>query len=246
MNPDEIVVHIVDRERCYVVLDFLRVSICQARVSAHLHPHGQVLALDKAGADVLRVRIADLWFLLAADALRWRVAGFCGCLFNRSSVMLHQNRIIDIALKGVIDCEHVQSVTIGSQLDSIRHSRREAVNKMLCGLPVALTYAVVANKLGVSVHCDPRPKIASVGIALRKFFRDVRLFCREEAPYFVALNALAREIYEGFIQVLRTGVTEFNQQFSNSVFGNTGHANRRTDRIAFYQRSNHLSLFLGV
>jgi hypothetical protein len=70
MNPDEIVMHEVDRQRCDVILDFFRVSIGQTRVAAHLHTHREILALDKAGADVLRVGIANTRRALAAYALR--------------------------------------------------------------------------------------------------------------------------------------------------------------------------------
>ena len=51
MNPDEVVVHVVDRDGCNVVLDLLGESVGQSRVSTHRHPHGQVLPFD---VDVVR------------------------------------------------------------------------------------------------------------------------------------------------------------------------------------------------
>ena len=43
---------------CAVHLDLLAEAVGQAGEPAHVHPHGEVLPLDVAGADVLRVRVA--------------------------------------------------------------------------------------------------------------------------------------------------------------------------------------------
>jgi hypothetical protein len=44
MNPDEIVVHVVDRDGRDVVLDLFGERIRESRESANLHPHGEVLS----------------------------------------------------------------------------------------------------------------------------------------------------------------------------------------------------------
>lgn len=48
VNPQEVVMHEVNRNRVEVVLDFLTEAVRQAREPAHLHSHGEVLALDVA------------------------------------------------------------------------------------------------------------------------------------------------------------------------------------------------------
>lgn len=58
MNSAEIVVHSVKRNRACVVLDFLGESICQPSESPHCHPHREILAINVAGRDMLRVRVA--------------------------------------------------------------------------------------------------------------------------------------------------------------------------------------------
>ena len=81
MNPDKVVVHVVDGESRDVVLDFLRKRIRQPGESGHLHPHGEILALDVAGGDMLPLRIANLRLFLAADTVSGGVAdlgGFAG------------------------------------------------------------------------------------------------------------------------------------------------------------------------
>ena len=46
LNPTEIVMHHGQRNGVLVVLDLLGKAIGEAGEPAHLHPHGQVLALD--------------------------------------------------------------------------------------------------------------------------------------------------------------------------------------------------------
>jgi hypothetical protein len=45
----------VERDGCGQILDLLGEGVRQPREPAHAHPHGQVLPLDEAGVDVLRV-----------------------------------------------------------------------------------------------------------------------------------------------------------------------------------------------
>ena len=56
MDAAKVVIGEVQRDGCFQVLKFLRESVRQARESAHPHPHREVLALDKASRDVVRVR----------------------------------------------------------------------------------------------------------------------------------------------------------------------------------------------
>jgi hypothetical protein len=52
MNPAEIVVHAVERNRGDMILDLLGESVRQPSKPAHVHSHREVLALDVAGGDV--------------------------------------------------------------------------------------------------------------------------------------------------------------------------------------------------
>ena len=83
MNPDEVVVHVVDRKRSQMVFDFLRERIGEARKTAVVHPHGEVLALYVACAstgvffklthypviNVVTVLILCVWLLNIAGGL---------------------------------------------------------------------------------------------------------------------------------------------------------------------------------
>lgn len=55
MDAAEIVIHEVQRNRRFVVLDLLAERIGQASEAAHSHPHGEVLTLDMGCRNVLLV-----------------------------------------------------------------------------------------------------------------------------------------------------------------------------------------------
>ena len=74
MNPDKVVMHIVDRQRRAVIVDLLAERIGQACVPPQRHANREVLALDVARADVLRIGIAANGLALAANAFCRAVA----------------------------------------------------------------------------------------------------------------------------------------------------------------------------
>jgi len=74
MHTPEVVVHVEQRDLVHVVVEFLGEAIRQPSEPAHVHSHGQVLALDVARRDVLGVRIADNLHAFGAKTLRGAVA----------------------------------------------------------------------------------------------------------------------------------------------------------------------------
>jgi hypothetical protein len=56
VDAAEVIVHVVDCDRGDMILNFLRVGVRQVSESAHVHPRGQILLLDIAGRNVLRIR----------------------------------------------------------------------------------------------------------------------------------------------------------------------------------------------
>lgn len=67
MNLAEVVIHEMERNGMSVILDLLAEGVRQPSEAAHVHPHGQVLALDVTGRDMTGIRIAS-----DRDALRSR------------------------------------------------------------------------------------------------------------------------------------------------------------------------------
>jgi hypothetical protein len=84
-----------------VHVDFLAERVRQPREPAHRHPHREVLTLDVAGRDVLRVGVAGHVLRDATQALGRAVPRIW--LFAGRAVELHEHRVIDIASEGILD-----------------------------------------------------------------------------------------------------------------------------------------------
>jgi hypothetical protein len=69
LDASEIVVHVVKGDHRLVVVELLGEGVRQPREAAHVHPHREVLALDVAGRDVGRIRVAADLYLARARAL---------------------------------------------------------------------------------------------------------------------------------------------------------------------------------
>lgn len=81
-----------------MVVDLLRETIRQASEAPHIHPHREILAFHVAGADVLRVGIADDRYLFAARAFR-RAVALLG--FRIVAESLDKLRVVYIVREGV-------------------------------------------------------------------------------------------------------------------------------------------------
>jgi len=229
MDADEVVVHVMDRERRDMALDLFAKAVRQSGEPSQAHPHREVLPLNIAGRNMLWVGIARNSLALASDALRWTVARVAWAF---RAVDFHQHRVINIVLERASDGIQISLVTIGRKLDAVRQAARKILDELPRRKKVASPDHPGANQLGVCVHCNPSPDIARVA-ALQRPLRHVLLLRRNETPDFVTLNPFAGEIAQMLIQVIRAGSAQLDKQFRNCIFGNAGHANRRTDRVAF-------------
>jgi hypothetical protein len=247
MNPDEIVVHVVDGKRGDVIFDPLRKRVGQPGVSAHLHSQGEILSLDKAGADVLRVRFPDLDLALTANTCCWTVPGLWSAFVHDSTaVNLPHDSVVHFASEGRRDRVEIKPKSIGRELNLIRQPHLEIVNERVGRLPVTIADHPGANQLGVGIHGDPRPDITRVGILSGQPGRDVSLLGSDERPNFVALNSFALKVYKVLAHVFRTDRAKIQQELVYRVAGHVRHACRRPNRVALDQCRNHLSLLPAV
>jgi len=76
MDADEVPIHEMNRYGVSVIVDLLRETIGEASKATHVHPHGEILPLYVAGADMLGVGVAAHGFHVATDADRRRVSRF--------------------------------------------------------------------------------------------------------------------------------------------------------------------------
>ena len=126
MNPDKVVVHVVDRQRRDVVFNLSRECVRQSCEAANLHSERQILALDRAGRDVLWVVIADQFLLVARDALR-AVAAFA----VRWCVYLLQDVIVDVAFKCLVDRKQVPFEAVRRQLNAVGKALLDVIDEVL-------------------------------------------------------------------------------------------------------------------
>jgi len=240
MNPDEVVVHVVDRQRSGVVLNLLGECICQAREAAVAHSDCEVLAFDVTGADMLRVRASFDGFLFDPDALGWTVAPVPLGVY--CAVNLDEHGVVDIVSKSGLDSSQVRFQAVARQLHAVRESAGNVFHEQAGGFGISQSEHEGRNQFGIGIDSDPRPHIATNAALLDSLRRRVLLFAPDEAPQFIDLKAFTRQVGQVLVHVVRAGVSKIYQEFCNGIFGNPGHANRRADRAAFHQRANHLNL----
>ena len=116
MNPDEVVMHVVKRNRRDVILDFLRERIGQPSESAHLHSHREVLALDVAGADVFSGRTTANRSLRRTRADSGAVTALG---VARLRIVFDQLPIVDVALESTANSREVGAMGIRRELNAI-------------------------------------------------------------------------------------------------------------------------------
>src|ERR1700676_4305197 len=68
VNATKVIMHVVNRNRSDMILNFFEVRVCQASETSHSHSHREVLALDKTGGNVLRIETARDNHFAASDA----------------------------------------------------------------------------------------------------------------------------------------------------------------------------------
>lgn len=74
VTSHKIVVPVMGCDCVHVILDFLRESVCKASKATHGHSHGEVLPIDVASRNQIRIGIAGDNFFLTADTVSRRVA----------------------------------------------------------------------------------------------------------------------------------------------------------------------------
>ena len=183
MNPNEVVVSILNRQRSYVVLKFLGESVSQPGESAVSHADGEILPLHVAGANMLPVGRAPHRVLFAGDASGWAVPLLA---LGIGAVNLNNLRIVNHPSESLDNRQEVHLVAIGSQLDSIRQTPRNVIKERLGGLGIAVPDHPTQDKFAVSIDCYERPSIASETLGLNRR-SDVLCFRGHKAPKFINL-----------------------------------------------------------
>jgi hypothetical protein len=244
VNPAEIIVHEMKRNRVFEIFDFLGESISQSRESPVHHSHGQVLALDVARRNVAHVGVADHRFTTCMENLWWAVSSFVSFALS-ASVELNEHSIIDIGTEGIFNRAHVGSMTVGRELDTVRKPTSQVVYELKGVTSIAFADEPARNKFCVRINGDPRPNVANAEPSPH-FVGYVLFLCVAKIPNFITLNPLARKIAQYFVLVFPACLTDLRQKLQDGIKGNVGHAGSSAHAVTFNDCPNNLNLFLFV
>lgn len=156
MNPAEVVVHVVERNRVLQVFSLLAERIRQAREAAHRHTHREILALNVGRGNVVVVRRTSDDGLACSHANRRTVAHvrtFWGCAVN-----LLQHPEINVGSEYIFNRMKVCLVAVRRKLDAVREAVFQIGKKMKCAARVMRANEPARNKFGVRTKSNPRPK----------------------------------------------------------------------------------------
>lgn len=242
MNPAEIVIHVVKRNRVFQVLELLGVRIGQARESAHGHAHREILALNVGRGNVVVIGVATNYRLARSHADCRAVAGFWPLL--RIAVNLLEHRIINLCAKRILNCAQIGAVSVCCQLHAIRQTVCQIVHEVICAPGVTLADEPARNELGFRIQRNPCPNIAR---ALRFHLGCAILFLGlDKAPDFITLQKLAGRIAKRFVLILGTGAAKIAQKLINGVARDVHHSRNRTHGISLDQCRDDLLPFRSI
>ncbi len=232
MDAGEIVVRVEQRDHGDVIVKLLTEGVRQARKSSHLHSHVKILPLNVAGADVLRLRLADDFAPLGPKTLRGAVAllslGIVAEYFDQLGV-------VDLFARCIRDSRQIHLVTVRGQLDSIRKSACNILKEVRRTPRVPPANSPTDNELRLGVNRCEGPNVSRVAYTLPHLRRSVLFLRVAEAPDFIDLNTLRSDVANNAILMLGTRLAHFGQQPQNGALRHVSHARRGTNGAAFDQ-----------
>lgn len=227
VNPTEVVVHEVQRHRVAQVFDALAERIRQPCVPSHRHPHRQVLALHERRTHHVRIGSPLDNFGPGADA-GWRAVTRLGRAVRTVAfpLQLHEHGVVDVRSERALDGFEVGAVPVGSQLHAGRgKAASEIIHKIGCRCSRAVPDAPRRDQLRVGAHCRPGPHVASFWWR-RLGARQRVLLGVHEGPYFVALDALTRQIAQRLVLIFGARFPGVDEQLGDRVARYVGDAGR--------------------
>lgn len=241
VDANEVAVHEMKGDGVGVIVDLLGETICQASEAAHVHPHGEVLALYIAGADMFGIGIPADSFHVAADADCGRVSRF---ILYGSTINLVQLGIIAVHSECPFDGLKVCLVSIGCDLNAAFDSAGAILHKILRPVCTASADEVAHDELGLCINSDPSPNISPANL----FFRSTNVFglCSDICPYFIALQSADRQVSDVLVVVVHTFLTEIDEQLGDGIPSNAGHPRRGADTVSLHQSRHNPDSLVDV
>ena len=117
-----------------------------------MHPHGEVLTLDIAGADVLGVRVSTDGLHFTSDA---NCGGVSRLVFEGRTINLMQLSVINIRAECFLYRFQVCFVTVRGDLHTIANPRSAVLHKVRCPVSTASTDQIADYEFRISINSCP-------------------------------------------------------------------------------------------
>ena len=147
MNPAEIVMHVMECNGVFQILQLLAESVSQSSEPAHRHSHRQILALNVAGRNMPALRDTANYSLARTYADCRAIAGF---RIRSRAIYLLKLCVIYVLSEGLSDTAQISNVTVRCKLNAICKTALEITHKMVGSPSVALTNKPAWNELCIS------------------------------------------------------------------------------------------------
>jgi hypothetical protein len=232
VNSAEIIPSEIKSQHSVKFLPLFRESIGQAGESAHLHSHGQVLALDMRGADVFRVGVSEHGNLFASNTIGGRIADFTLSAPGIQLDQLCEVNALDPKTKDhriLIGLEPVRG-----DLETALCSRSQLFRECHGVSLRAPSKVPCQNELAVALNGNKCPRIPDRGFI--STLLNLGLFLHSYiAPQFIALYILDPQPMNAVIHQSLASLASQGQETQNRLWMDAGDSGSGTDRAAFNQ-----------
>ena len=195
MNTAEIVIREVQGNGGFEVRQLLAVGVRQARQSAKLHPHGEVLPLYVTSRNVAHARIPDSHLGYNLCDSWWGVPPFV--MLPEVTKQLDELSEVHIQPKDFRNGLGVEVESVSGQLDLLCQSPVQIANETHGVCNTALPDAVGRNEFRIRILSNKNPLVADLRSIV---FAYTALLLADKTPDFVALHIAAIQLLQSRIQ----------------------------------------------
>lgn len=238
MNTDEVVVHVEQGHGMRVIFHFLTKGVRESGKPANVHSHGEILSLDVAGGDMLRVRVARHRQLQAIQADSRAVARLS---VTSRAINLHEHRVVNVPAEGILYSRQVHLVAVRRQLNAVRHALGDILQEVRRAARVTKADQPAQDQLALRFNRNERPDIAREPTS-RHLRRDMLLFRAHEGPDFINLDTLRSHVADRGVLVFGAGAADRFEQAEDGALCHSRQSRRGAHRATLDQRRDDRDL----
>jgi len=215
-------------------------SIRQARESAKLHPHGEVLPLDEASRNVLRIRVASPHLGYNLDD--WGVPP-SGVMLAIVAKQFDQLSEVHVQAERKRDAFRVVAQTVSCDLHATGDTVIQVPKKRAGNFAVSLPDDERRNQFSFLINRHVNPLVAQVG---RFVFANMTRFLLNERPDFINLQIPRVQIAHSGIHQVSTALARKDEQPHDGVPVQPRKPLGAANRAAFKKALNRSDRCVGI